>query len=225
MDQHKDNPPENQLSKGVEEDKLLDAVRVSGYPLQSVVARELSSHFTVTEEWGYKDKTENVHRTLDVYCFRELKGTEPITPRLHLLVECKRSDLPYVFFVPGVSRLPKDFPEMLGCGSFSLSIPQGTQDASAADFFCANELSFVSPGPAIATAFARAERRNKGGFELSGGVPFNQVVLPLASAMEQISGVFGHGISGSPIDRAGSVCGRWRDGRRQRHTGTTSSSG
>jgi hypothetical protein len=58
MDQHKDNPLANQLSKGVEENKLVDAVRASGYPLQSVVARELSSQFTVIEEWGYKDKTE-----------------------------------------------------------------------------------------------------------------------------------------------------------------------
>jgi hypothetical protein len=41
-----------------EENKLVDAVRASGYPLQSVVARELSSQFTVIEEWGYKDKTE-----------------------------------------------------------------------------------------------------------------------------------------------------------------------
>ena len=124
MDQHKDNPLANQLPKGVEEDKLLDAVRTSGYPLQSVVARELSSHFTVVEEWGYKDKTENVHRTLDVYCFRELETLGPITPRVHLLIECKRSDLPYVFFVPGVTRLPRDFPEMLG---FGISDDRGTR--------------------------------------------------------------------------------------------------
>lgn len=199
MNQHHDNPPSNQLPSGVSETKLIDAVRSSGYPLQSLVAHELGSKFHVVEEWGYTDRAEKSHRALDIYAFRELQAEGGgLKPRLHLLVECKRSELPFVFFVPGVDRSPRDFPEILGCPGYHLRVgPNAHQDVSPGEFFCANELPFVSRGPTIATSFTRADRKGDG-FELSGAVPFNKVVLPLASAMEQMQLVW-HGASVSPM--------------------------
>jgi hypothetical protein len=199
MDQHPENPQANQIPTGIDEAKLLDAVRASGYPLQSVVARELSSQFTVVEEWGYTDRTTKEHRSLDIYAFRELgSDQEGVKPRLHLLVECKRSDMPFVFFPPGVHRPAWDFPEILGLGRFSLGLGNNTtQDASPAEFFCAAELPFVVSGGRIAVAFTRSERKSSA-LELSGQVPFNKVILPLASAMEQLRQMFGRG-STSPV--------------------------
>src|SRR5437762_4458755 len=122
MNQHSDNPRGNQLPAGVDEGQLVDAVKASGYPLQSLVAQELASRFEVIEEWGYTDRTTKEHRTLDIYAFCELgDGTGEGRPRLHLLVECKRSSLPFVFFPPGVPWMALDFPEVLGLGRFSLS--------------------------------------------------------------------------------------------------------
>lgn len=177
---------------------LLQAVQLSGYPLQSDVARELSKQFQVVEEWGFADRTTKEHRTLGVYAFRELDDpVGQLRPRLHLLVECKRSDLPFVFFPPGVGRVPWDFPEILGVGNFSLDLGnRTTQDACPATFFCAKDSPFVSL-PQLAVSFTRAHRKNKD-LELSGDVPFNQVVMPLVGALEQARRIFG-GINGTPL--------------------------
>jgi hypothetical protein len=116
---------------------------------------------------------------------------------LHLLVECKRSDLPYIFFPPGVDRLPRDFPDVVGIGQFGISVGKDvTRDASPAAFFCADEFPFVT-NARLAVTFARAQRKSKQ-FELSGEVPFNQVVLPLVSAVEQMRQIF-QGISAVPL--------------------------
>jgi hypothetical protein len=198
MNQHSDNPPGNRLPAGVAEDQLVDAVKVSGYPLQSLVAQELASRFEVIEEWGYTDRTTKEHRTLDIYAFCQLgEDTGVGRPRLHLLVECKRSNLPFVFFPPGVPRLAFDFPEVLGLGRFSLSLGNNTiQDASPATFFCAAEAPFVAAAR-LAVSFTRAQRKSND-LDLSGDMPFNQVVMPLASAVEQMRQIF-HGMSGTPI--------------------------
>lgn len=198
MNQHPDNPSGNQLPPGVDELHLVDAVRASGYPLQSLVAQALKAHFNVVEEWGFADRTTKEHRTLDVYAFRALGDkTGPVRARLHLLVECKRSDLPFVFFPPGVQRELWDFPEVLGVGRFSLDLGNNTtQDASPATFFCAADSRFVT-APRLAVTFTKAHRKSKE-FDLSGDVPFNQVVMPLASAVEHMRQIF-RGINGAPL--------------------------
>lgn len=199
MDQHSDNSSANHIPSGIDEAKLVEAVRTSGYPLQSLVAQEISSRFTVVEEWGYTDRTTKEHRSLDIYAFRELGSeSDAIRPRLHLLLECKRSDMPFVFFPPGVPRRAADFPEMLGFNGFQLSLGNTTQDASPAEFFCAKELPFASSDARVAVAFTKSERKGSG-LELSGQVPFKNVILPLASAMEQLREMFGRGSSTSPM--------------------------
>jgi hypothetical protein len=200
MDQHSENPPTNRLPTGIDEAKLLEAVRSSGYPLQSLVAQDLSSRFTVVEEWGYTDRTTKELRSLDIYAFRELGAAQDaVRPRLHLLMECKRSDMPFVFFPPGVRRPSWDFPEMLGFSGFHLSLGNNTtQGASPATFFCAEELPFVSSNAKLAVTLTRSERKGAN-LELSGQVPFNQIVLPLASAMEQLRQMFGGGSSNTPM--------------------------
>lgn len=198
MGPHSDNPPGNHLPEGVDEAALRAAVKTSGYPLQSVVAQEIASRFQVVEEWGYTDRTTQEHCTLDIYAFCPLGDSAgPVRPRLHLLVECKRSGLPFVFFPPGVQRIPRDFPEVVGVGQFQLSVESNaTRDTSPSTFFCAAELPFVTK-PRLAVTFAKAQRKGKE-FELSGDVPFNQVVLPLASATEQFREIF-HRVNGTPL--------------------------
>jgi hypothetical protein len=203
MDAHPDNPAMNQLPAGIAESELLAGVIASGYPLQTVVARSLHDDFgfRVIEEWGYTDRNTQEHRALDIFAFRELAPeTDTFRPRLHLLVECKRSGLPYVFFPPGVTRWPADFPAIIGFGGCQLRVGEKAwQDTSAATFFCASELPFITPGPTLATAFTKAEPKAKGVVKLSGDVPFNQVVMPLVSALEQERRAFSTGVSNSPM--------------------------
>ncbi len=94
------NPSQNALSPGLSLEKVTDAVRRSGYMLQTLVASELQKTFIVTEEWGYPDRNSQEHRTLDIFAYKQIaqenRNGVVVTPCLALLVECKRSRLPYM---------------------------------------------------------------------------------------------------------------------------------
>ena len=158
----------------------------------------LSHDFEVVEEWGFSDRDTKEHRSLDIYAFRALPAGDGLTPRLHLLIECKRSDLPYVFFRPGVQKVPVQFPPILGLPHFEFELDGNRfREVSAAEFFGVSEFPFAAKDPSHAVTFSRAERKGKG-YELSGEVPFNKVMLPLASAVQHFRAVF-NGKSDSPL--------------------------
>lgn len=174
------------LPKGIDPKELVEAVRVSGYPLQAVVARELNENFNVVEEWGFVDRASQEHRSLDVFAHRRLAVTSPrLQTSLSLLVECKRSELPYVFFATAIPHSPPGFPSIVGLPWRTFSLSQegaGSIGIPPADFLRCSEFPFVK-APATAATFCRVERKGKG-LSLSGAVPYNTVVLPLASALE-----------------------------------------
>ena len=70
--------------------------------------------FAVTEEWGFVDRETGIYRTLDVFGYKNLVGKAKagsrVEPGLVLLIECKRSELPYVFFKSPTQRRVNDFP-------------------------------------------------------------------------------------------------------------------
>ncbi len=198
MKASQENPDANQLGAGVSPEQLQRAVTLSGYPLQRVVAQQLLRNFSVTEEWGYIDRDSKQHRTLDVFAFRNLRESENLWVGLALLVECKRSELPYVFFQAASPKLPYDFPSVVGLGRKELELHKpgvGSRSVSGAQFLKLHDTDFVAAGPPISSAFARAERKGKE-LDLSGGVPFNQAVLPLLSARQHFAEIQ-KGISGS----------------------------
>lgn len=112
MDQHPTNPESNEIPSGLSDEQIENAVRQSGYPLQSAIARQLSHQMTtIVEEWGYSDRTTGEHRALDIFAQRELApSSDRLAPQLILLVECKRSDLPYVFFASARMSRTTPFP-------------------------------------------------------------------------------------------------------------------
>lgn len=190
MLQSDDNPDSNTLREGVTEAQLEAAVRASGYPLQRVVAEQLLGTFQVTEEWGYVDR-EGERRALDVFAFRRLRETSRLWLDLALLVECKRSDLPFVFFAAASPRVPQEFPVVAGLRGRAPELHVkgvGSTSAPASRFLGLHDFPFVSSGPTTCSAFTRAERKGKD-LDLSGSVPFNQVVLPLISALKHFLGL------------------------------------
>ena len=96
------NPPTNVIPPGIEEPNLVRAVEMSGYPLQGIVAEKLLlGGFTITEEWGFIDSETQEHRSLDLRAFQftgNPSSGSGVIPQLTLLIECKRTGHPYVFF-------------------------------------------------------------------------------------------------------------------------------
>ena len=112
------NPPTNKLGSGLTEADVLDAVSKSGYPLQTIIANFLRPQFHVQEEWSYDDKDTHEPRTMDILAEKwlwDINQEQPrVRPALDLLVECKQSALPYVFFLSSSKPLVPHFPRLTG---------------------------------------------------------------------------------------------------------------
>ena len=187
MESAKNSPSENVLPEGLKEGVLDIAVKTSGYPLQNVIASYLKESFDIVEEWGFIDRDTQKHRSLDLHAYRSLKkeGAKHFDAALVLLLECKRAELPYVFFKAASARTPSEFPHVVGFRSpyFELQGKNAIQEHPPASFLRLHELPFVNDGPTICNAFTQSHRKGNG-LELSGDVAYNSVVLPLAGAMQ-----------------------------------------
>src|SRR4029077_15136999 len=109
------------------EAQVADAIRKSGYPLQVVVAELLRPDFGIEQEWSYVDKDSGQLRSLDIVAERRLfefdDQTQPrIRPTLDLLIECKQSDLPFVFFLSSDKVVSHQFPAIAGLFKDTINI-------------------------------------------------------------------------------------------------------
>lgn len=120
------------LGAGITEPDLASAIQHSGYPLQTVIANSLRSSFTVQDEWGYIDRDTKELRTVDIFAQRSLydiHGEQPrVRPILNLLIECKQSDLPYVFLLSPNQPSLREFPVIAGLAQDEIKV---TTDDSA----------------------------------------------------------------------------------------------
>jgi len=182
------NPAENVLPSGITDALLSNAVISSGYPLQTLVAKKLSSDFAVAEEWGYIDRQNSEHRSLDVFASRDVHDTSHLRVQVALLIECKRTELPYVFFKKALQQLPYDFPAVTGMKGKRLELHRagiGSREVSVATFLKLKELEFIGSGPPVCSSLARAERQGNQ-LNLSGEQPFKQIIFPLISALHHL---------------------------------------
>lgn len=197
MKEAADNPPENKLLHGVSDEALCSAVEASGYPLQVLAGARLRAQgFLIAEEWVFNDRDTGQLRALDIHALLplydwEADGGRRVRPQLALLVECKQSEMPYVFFVsdarPGVSAeavaisgLHSDRVEIHtddDASTWSFSVPQTLGLADHA---------FVAEPHCVALSFSKAARKNKD-LTLSGSDPYQSLVLPLTKALDSYS--------------------------------------
>src|SRR5258708_36050631 len=121
-----ENPPENVLPAGIVDAQIEEAVRRSGYPLQSVVAAAVrGQRFSVQQEWSYVDADTGGARSLDLLALQDLYGLESqrrVRPILALLIECKQSALPYVFFRAEAPTWLPNLPAIVGLRGEELEI-------------------------------------------------------------------------------------------------------
>jgi hypothetical protein len=184
------NPSTNTLGPAVTESDLSAAISQSGYPLQTVIADLLSAQFSVQQEWTYVDMDTKTTRAIDVLAERDLYDSNIRNPRvrpaLDLMVECKQSDLPYVFFLCSSRPWVRYFP--LLAGLFGDTVVITTDDDPSEyvhDILRALGLDshpFVAKGPEYCMSFGKCHRDGSN-LKLSGEESFHGIVLPILKAM------------------------------------------
>jgi hypothetical protein len=196
MDESENNPTGNKLASSVNEPNLVQAIASSGYPLQGIVTEKLVDNFGIYEEWGYIDRDSKEHRTLDVFAYMQFVAEGDVQPHLVLLIECKRSIHPYVFFKNVVDRAIPRFPTIAGLTNRSTTVTESngnrSSDTSGADVLGLAQLPFVRPGPPHCSAFTKAIAQGDK-VTLSGSDPFNSLILPLVKATDHASSLYAAG--------------------------------
>jgi hypothetical protein len=185
------NPVSNVLPQAIPEEKLIQAIEASGYPLQGLVAHELTRHFVVTEEWGYLDRDTREHRSLDLSALCPIgRPDQPDHLNLALLAECKRTGHVHVFFQQVTGREIPDYPSIPGLPTVSVSWGNQSRDVHPSRILGLSELPFLSgpDAPPVCASFVKGHRQNEK-VEFSGAEPFNSLVLPLVKAHDSASEV------------------------------------
>lgn len=169
--------------------KYKKAIEKSGYPLQLQVGALLDKYFSVEHEWAYLDRDTQELRNIDLFAYKlfrdkKMKDAE-IYPQLDLIVECKKSELPIVFFTNGFKPRSTYFLSLSGLKNDSITIKTDDSRSTwsvppAMVLGLAKEL-FVRE-PIYSSFFSRLVRKGKE-FELSGSDFFNSVVNPISKAI------------------------------------------
>lgn len=201
MNEHPDNPASNKLSNAISDADVLTAVERSGYPLQMVVSRYLRKALDdfnqVKEEWSYVDQDSKETRTIDILAEKPLydktdNSNRRIRPALTLLMECKQSDLPYIFFLSeGLWWLPF-FPMFCGLFGDAVRVKQNLNTGlgkivktpvttSIPNGLGLDVHGFVRQPPAWSLTLSKCVRKGKE-IVLSGSESYLNIVLPLLKA-------------------------------------------
>jgi hypothetical protein len=192
MNQIDNNPISNQLGSGLTENQVLNAIEKSGYPLQTIISDTLRRQFSVQEEWSYIDRDSKDLRTIDILANLRLYDwdSQPrVRPQLNLLIECKQSQLPYVFFLTGSPPGLPDFPMLAGLQKDEIVITSD-DDPSSWHYGVLQALGLVTDpfqlSPSFCHIFSKCVRKGSE-LELSGSEAYNGVVLPLIKALQHFA--------------------------------------
>jgi len=189
MDSVSNNPTQNTLGAGVTDQQVASAIEASGYPLQLVVANELSEGFYLQEEWAFPDSETQAVRTIDIVASKELfERQEPqprIRPALSFVIECKQSELPYVFFLSGNRPWLRDFPLIAGLQSKSIAITSdddpSTWNFDPVGLFDLRRHPFLSEEAPICMTLSKCVRKGNE-LNLSGSEAYQSLIFPLTKA-------------------------------------------
>jgi len=179
------------FGNGITEKDIADAVGHSGYPLQTEVSNSLKDKFYVQEEWTYLDSDTGSSRSMDILAKKklwDLKGEEPfVRPNLSLLIECKKSETPYVFFISDGSIVTFDFPAIAGLRSNTVAIKTDdaphTWNEHVFSVLGLTNHKFLTDTPYHCMTFSKCVRNGKK-IVLSGDEPYNSIILPLIKSVD-----------------------------------------
>lgn len=187
----KNNPATNILTPGISDNDVEQAIKKSGYPLQTIITNKLRKIFYVQEEWSFIDSKTKEIRSLDVMAQKELydfkKGQPRVRPTLNLLIECKQSELPYVFFLSPDKLRTSDYPYFSGL--FHKSVFVSTNDDPSTwtfpiiDVLGLSQEDFLINSAPSSVTFSKCVRSGKD-IVLSGTESYQSLVLPLIKSLQ-----------------------------------------
>lgn len=193
------HPVSNKLPDGLTESDVLEAVIASDYPLQTLVASSLYANFDrVQEQWSYADSNTGELRTLNILATKYPDGPDEDIPRgdiaagLTLLVECRRSSLPYVFFLAlGQPEIP-DFPLITGLPPLKLWRDDGAYwpNVSLPRALSLDSADFVKQSP-YCSSFTSCYMEGDH-LRVADSEPFNELARPLTDAMRHYEALEAH---------------------------------
>lgn len=193
MESAYNNPPKNILGPGISDDQVTTAIKESGYPLQLQIANMLKQYFFLQEEWAFPDSDTQSTRTIDILASQllfEWKEPQPrVRPSLNFVIECKQSDLPYVFFLSETQLTLPDFPLIAGLKNKHIVI---TSDDDPSHFSLdplyvlgLNDNPFLTSEAPICLTLSKCVRKGSS-LALSGSDAYQGLVFPLTKAAQHL---------------------------------------
>ena len=205
MQEAEGNPTGNKLGSAVTETDLQHAIETSGYPFQALavdaiveVLADAGRDCITQEEWPFIDDEHGSQqiRTLDGLIDCEITShvdsgapglpAEPqgyLRHHLVVLLECKQSELPFVFFLRDVPF--GEIPVLAGVPHESIEIEDSDGEVyagmSTSDALALDEIPFRTQA-ATAVAMSRIQRRGNR-LELSGEDAYRSLTLPIMKSV------------------------------------------
>lgn len=179
--------PANALPSGLTESELASAISDSGYPLQIEVGRLLANKFEVEHEWAYLDSDTGEARSIDILASRRFETNrvnDRVYPSANILIECKRSTMPLVFFIPEGSALNFDLPVLAGLRSDRIEVLFKSHRSTWTIpilALVADTQDALQTTPPQCFTFSKAKRTGKK-LELCGSEAYNNLIRPLVKA-------------------------------------------
>lgn len=192
-----DNPAANILPSGMTEKVLLDAVNASGFPLQVAISRRLNAitgypAAEVFEEWTFVDSDEHKQRALDMVFELKLSldFADLAYPSIALLIECKASKQPFVFFEappPYDLKELRSYPRIVGLrhGRVKLHVATGFPPYVTIvpqQLLAVKDIALPVSPAAHAHTYTKVIPDSKK-FSASAAEAYNSIVLPLTKAV------------------------------------------
>lgn len=187
----KTNPSSNRLKAGLSDADVEKAIAKSGYPLQAIIGNRLRENFHCWEEWSYIDRDTKELRTIDLMASQaqyDFRGEQPrVRPELNLLIECKQSELPYIFFLTPDRPWHPTYPQISGLFQKNINI-KTNDDRSRWSLPIGSVLSmdshdFLKNPLYRCMSFSKCVRSSKD-VVLSGTDAYQHLMLPLVKSMQ-----------------------------------------
>ena len=128
----------------------------------------------------------DIHASEFLYDLMDRKPKPRVRPILDLFIECKQSELPYVFFLFSIERWVPDFPMFSGLVADSRALVLMEENGRGINVPVIEALGlkehpFLAGSTEYASTFSKCERTGSS-LKLSGSESYNQIVLPLLKA-------------------------------------------
>jgi hypothetical protein len=197
MNQAKNNPISNNINSGLNDSEIDNAILKSGYPLQTIIADKLRKEFYTQEEWSFIDSKTKEIRAIDIHAEKHLyeltnKSQPRVRPSLNLVIECKQSEMPYVFFLSPQPIQTTNYP--LFSGLFHKDISINTDDDNSTwnvpliSCLGHTQHDFLFNTSPSCMTFSRCVRNGKD-IALSGKDAYQHLVMPLVKSLQHLDNV------------------------------------